>query len=159
MPIGTFQITSRGMSHCRIWRLLHWYLLKQTQWGLNKMAAIFQTTFSNEFSWMEITMPCLKFHLIHWGRAKWLPFTRRHFQMHFLEWKWKNFDRYFTVKFVPEGSLKNIPALVQIMAWRRPGDKPLSELMMIILLTHIYVTRPQWVKFVCNKKINQHLFR
>ena len=32
--------------------------------------------------------------------------------------------------FVPKGPIKNIPALVQIMAWRRPGDKPLSEPMM-----------------------------
>ena len=32
------------------------------------------------------------------------------------------------------------------MAWRRPGDKPLSEPMMVSLLTHICVTRPQWVK-------------
>ena len=39
----------------------------------------------------------------------------------------------------------NIPALVQIMAWRRPGDKPLSERMIVSLLTHICVTRPQWV--------------
>ena len=31
------------------------------------------------------------------------------------------------------------------MAWRRPGDKPLSEPMMVKLLTHICVTRPQWV--------------
>ena len=38
-----------------------------------------------------------------------------------------------------------IPALVQIMAWRRPGDKPLSEAMMVNLPTHICVTRPQWV--------------
>ena len=35
--------------------------------------------------------------------------------------------------------------LVQIMAWRRPGDKPLSEPMMVSLLTQICVTRPQWV--------------
>ena len=35
--------------------------------------------------------------------------------------------------------------LVQIMAWRRPGDKPLSEPMLVSLLTHIYVTRSQWV--------------
>ena len=41
--------------------------------------------------------------------------------------------------------MNNIPALVQIMAWRRPGDKPLSEPMMVSLLTHICVTRPQWV--------------
>ena len=31
------------------------------------------------------------------------------------------------------------------MAWRRPGDKPLSEPMMVSLLTHICITRPQWV--------------
>ena len=31
------------------------------------------------------------------------------------------------------------------MAWRRPGDKPLSEPMMVSLSTHICVTRPQWV--------------
>ena len=34
------------------------------------------------------------------------------------------------------------------MAWRRPGDKPLSEPMMLSLLTHICVTRPQWVNLV-----------
>ena len=31
------------------------------------------------------------------------------------------------------------------MAWRRPGDKPLSEPMMVNLKTHICVPRPQWV--------------
>ena len=50
-----------------------------------------------------------------------------------------------SLKFVPEGPIDNIPALVQIMAWRRPGDKPLSETMMVRLPTHICVTRPQWV--------------
>ena len=50
-----------------------------------------------------------------------------------------------SLKFVPKGPINNIPALVQIMAWRRPGDKPLSEPMMVSLLTHICVTRPQWV--------------
>ena len=34
------------------------------------------------------------------------------------------------------------------MAWRRPGDKPLSEPMMVRLPTHICVTRPQWVNAV-----------
>ena len=51
-----------------------------------------------------------------------------------------------SLKNVPKGPINNIPALVQIMAWRRPGDKPLSEPMMISLMTHICVTRPQWVK-------------
>ena len=51
-----------------------------------------------------------------------------------------------SLKFVPEGQNNNIPALVLIMAWRRPGNKPLSEPMMVRSLTHICVTRPQWVK-------------
>ena len=55
----------------------------------------------------------------------------------------------FRLKFhwnlLPRVPINNIPALVQIMAWRRPGDKPLSEAMMVRLLTHIWVARSQWV--------------
>ena len=51
-----------------------------------------------------------------------------------------------SLKFVPTGPINNIPALVQIMAWRRAGDKPLSEPMMVSLPTHICVSRPQWVE-------------
>ena len=52
-----------------------------------------------------------------------------------------------SLKFVPKGPINNILALVQIMAWRRLGDKPLSEPIVLNLLTHICVTRPQWVEF------------
>ena len=48
-----------------------------------------------------------------------------------------------SLKFVPKVAINNFPSLVQIMAWRRPGDKPLSEPMMVSLLTHICVARPQ----------------
>ena len=51
-----------------------------------------------------------------------------------------------SLKCVQKVRINIIPSLVQIMAWRRPGDKPLSEPMMVSLLTHICVTRPQWVK-------------
>ena len=51
-----------------------------------------------------------------------------------------------SLKFVTRCPINNILALVQIMAWRRPGDKPLSEPMVVTLLSHICVTRPQWVK-------------
>ena len=66
-----------------------------------------------------------------------------------------------SLKFVPKGSVNNIPALVKIMAWRRPGDKPLSEPMMVSLLTHICVTQPQWVKplngNLCQEPVKCHL--
>ena len=32
-----------------------------------------------------------------------------------------------SLKFVPRGPISNDPALVQIVAWRQTGDKPLSE--------------------------------
>ena len=51
-----------------------------------------------------------------------------------------------SLKFVPKGSINSIQALVQKMAWRRLGDKPLSEPMLFSSLTHICVTWPQWVK-------------
>ena len=39
-----------------------------------------------------------------------------------------------SLKFVPWGSINDIPALVQIIVWRRPGDKPLSEPMMAYVI-------------------------
>ena len=75
--------------------------------------------------------------------------NRRHFaddifkRIFFNETVWSSIK--ISLKFVPKGPINNIPALVQIMAWRRPGDKPLSKPMMVRLPTHICVTRPQWV--------------
>ena len=91
-----------------------------THWGRDKMADISQTTFSNAFTWMKIH----QFRLIfHWS-------------LFLLIFHWSLF---LMVKFT-------IPALVQMMAWRRLGNKPLSEPIMVSLLTHMCVTRPQWVK-------------
>ena len=53
-----------------------------------------------------------------------------------------------SLKFVPKVPINNIPALVQIMAWRRPGGKPLSDPILVSLPTHICVTRPQWVNAI-----------
>ena len=73
----------------------------------------------------------------------------RHFADDMFKWIFLNENVWITIeislKFVPKGSINNNPALFQIMAWRRPGDKPLSEPMMVSLVTHICVTRPQRV--------------
>ena len=61
----------------------------------------------------------------------------------FFRMKMHKFILRFLLKCVPKAPINNIPALVQIMAWRRPGDKPLYEPMMVRLLRHICVTRPQ----------------
>ena len=41
-----------------------------------------------------------------------------------------------SLRFVPKVPVNNIPSLVQIMAWRRPGDKPLS---VIAFVWHVFV--------------------
>ena len=61
-----------------------------------------------------------------------------------------------SLKCVPKVRINNIPTLVLIMAWRRPGDKPLSEPMMVSLLTHICVIRPQWVNALALGKSECH---
>ena len=63
----------------------------------------------------------------------------------------------FALKFIHNGQINNIPALAPIMAWRRPGDKPLSEPMMASLLTHICVTRPQWVNKLEEANATNHV--
>ena len=81
----------------------------------------------------------------HWGRDKMDAFFADDIFkcIFFKENVWISIT--ISLKFVPKGPINNIPALVQIMAWRRPGDKPLSEPMLVGSLTHICVTRPQWV--------------
>ena len=81
----------------------------------------------------------------------------RHFADDIFKWIFLNENVWIPIKislkFVPQGPINNIPALVQIMAWRHPGDKPLSGPMMVRLPTHIYVTRPQWVKPGHHKRV------
>ena len=50
-----------------------------------------------------------------------------------------------SLKFVPKFRISNTLKLVQIMAWPRPGNTPLSGLMRASFLTHMCVTQPQWV--------------
>ena len=49
-----------------------------------------------------------------------------------------------SLKFVRKVQINNISALIQIIAWRWPGDKPLSETKMFSLPRHICITWPQW---------------
>ena len=63
-----------------------------------------------------------------------------------------------SLKFVPKGPINNIPALIQIMAWRRSGDKSLSEPMVVRLPTHICVSRSQWVNMLnCFKYYRRYI--
>ena len=78
------------------------------------------------------------------AETKWQSFPDSIFEYVFLDQnKWISIE--ISLQFVAKGSVNNIPALVQIMTWRRPGDKPLSETMIFTLPTHIWVTRPQCV--------------
>ena len=58
--------------------------------------------------------------------TKWPPFRRRYFEGHFLERKLLNVSYNF-LQMCSLGLIDNMAALVQIMAWRRTGDKPSSE--------------------------------
>ena len=56
-------------------------------------------------------------------------------------------------------SFKNIPASIQIMAWRRLGDKQLSEPMTVILPTDMCVIRSQLVNVETHKADSHNKIR
>ena len=93
--------------------------------------------------------------LTHWGRDKMVANLaddafKRIFQNENVRTSIKT-----SLKFVPKSPIDNNPALLQIMAWRHPGDKPLFEPMMVRSPTHVCVTRPQWVNsFFLHVSIN-----
>ena len=64
------------------------------------------------------------------------------FKCSFFVWKCIN----ISLKFVPKDQINTIATLVQMMAWRRLGAKPLFEPMMFSLQTHICVNRSEWSK-------------
>ena len=73
------------------------------------------------------------------SRQKGTPFRRRHFQVHYLERNvWIPIE--LSLKLVLKGPIKDIPALVKIMAWRRP-----SLYLEQWFPMQICVTQPQWV--------------
>ena len=104
-----------------------------------------------------------------WGIHCWsvnflhkLPVTRKMFPfddiiMHFpddiFKWIFLNGIVWILIKialkFGPRGPISNIQALVQIMAWCWPRNKPLSEPMMVSLMMHICITQPQIVEKNC----------
>ena len=88
----------------------------------------------------------------------------RHFADDIFKYTFLNQNARISLKISLKVRINNIPALVQTMAWRRPIDKPLSEPIMVSLLTHICITQPQWVyrnprnNFQCNLKRNTCIF-
>ena len=53
-----------------------------------------------------------------------------------------------SLRSVPKIWINNILALVKIMPWRWPGNKPSFEPMMVRLLMHICIALPQWVEII-----------
>ena len=114
---------SRGVMSLSSWsvELLLIYFLKCTVCAIKYAYFIVVC-----FVWVIISS------LTHWGRDKIADISQMT----------------VSLKFVHKGQINNIPAIVQIMAWCQPSDKPLSEPMMVSLLTHICVARPQWGKWI-----------
>ena len=81
--------------------------------------------------------------IVPFNKLKWSTFSRQ-FQMHFFNENVGILIK-ISLKLVLNGPINNIPALVLIMAWCRPGDKPLSVTLMVGLSTFLCVTRSQWV--------------
>ena len=95
--------------------------------------------------------------LIHWGWDKMATILQNYiFKCIFLD-KNRSISLMLSLQFLPMVQITSIPALVQIMTWRRSGAKSLSETLMVGLLTLIFVTRLQWVKYTYSVLVQNDL--
>ena len=88
-------------------------------------------------SWM-MTQPPHSFMIPWIAMNTWRPRqNNRHFLNDYFKWiiLYENvwISMKISLNFVSKGPINDIPALVHLMAWRRLGDKPLSEPMMVSL--------------------------
>ena len=140
---------------------LHWtrllWLIPVIHWGQHKTADILPMVSSNAVA--------RKINSIHWLQFRLSMFLRDTSIMSQHSLRPRQSGRYFaddtfkcislnenlwisftvSPKFVSKVPTNNIAALIQIMAWCQPDDKPLSEPMIVRSLTHICVTRPKWI--------------
>ena len=88
-----------------------WYCVFLWQRGVRRLSN------SHNCIWIAVT---------HWGRDKMAAIFPTTFS---------NANIWISIKlsltFLPKGPINNIPVLIQMMAWHRPGDKPLSEAIMV----------------------------
>ena len=105
---------------------------------------------SNDYNITRFVMAWCHIDDKPWFNTLRLRWDGRHNEDNILKYIFLNENVLISIKisltFGPRGPINNIPPFVQIMAWHWPGDKPLSGPMMVRLLTHICITRPQWVK-------------
>ena len=96
--------------------------------------------------YMILGINCVDLILTYWGRYKMADISQTILSNVFSATNTLEFRLKFHWSLFPW--VKKITALFQIMAWRHPSNKPLSESMLVTLpiIIHICVTRSQWLK-------------
>ena len=88
--------------------------------------------------WHYWSIPGSSIHFVNTVRPRQ---NGRHFQNDIFRCIFVNENVWIAIdillQFVPKVPINQIPGLVQIMAWHRPGDKPFSEPMMVRLLAYM----------------------
>ena len=141
--------TSAMIVMCVYWGVMVWYWMLQATLIVLSCGTYSASHWERIFQGMYVSFLWCSSHYFNTLRPR---YNRRHFADDIFKCIFLNGNVWIQVKislkFVPKSAINNIPALVQIMAWRRSGDKPLSEPMMVGLPTHICDTRPRWVNAI-----------
>ena len=125
-----------------------WLLMARCLVGISTSTTMV-LTFWSLTSYLALSSWFCIIQLSHWAKTKWLPIYKDILKCIFLNenvWIWIIISH----KFGPWSPVTNIPALVQIMAWPWPGDRSLSQPVMVSLLMHIYVNQPAILAILCS---------
>ena len=111
--------------------VFHWHF----QSG-NKPLAVPMMTKTFDATLQHISMMPLV--LTHWGQDKMAAISQTTLRCIFLNEN-VTISIKISLKLVPKDSINDIPSMIQIMVWRWPSDKPLSEPVMFDY-QHIYAS-------------------
>ena len=99
-----------------------WWPHELCHQGISRPIASYNFGIDCTSKWRQFSPVCWCYFISLW--TKWTPFHRQHLLCYLSE----NFCIFYQVSlnFAPRGPNDKRSVLVQVMAWRRTGDKPLS---------------------------------
>ena len=142
--VGILLIRTIEINFSEILRKIHIFSSKKMHlkiWSQSQYVKFNATPFNNLMTWFHTSVSS---HIE--AETKWPSCQSRHLQRHLLNeniWIVINISIDILLTFFFLSGQLTHSTIDQIMAWRRPDDKSLSEPVRVILLKHIWVTWPQ----------------
>ena len=115
-------------SHYQSWRVIYWTIRSKFRWYLNRKTKFSMHENAYKTPSAKWRLFCLGFSILTHPLLDKMAAIQQTTISNSFSWMESFFiSIQISLKFVPNGPIDNFAVLVQVMVWRRTGDKPLPE--------------------------------